>query len=437
MLVTPNWEDERRYDEPDTIEDADLDSRRRTGGERDRDRVMYSTAFQRLAGITQVVPIGLGDGVHSRLTHSLKVAQVARRLAQRIVQHDPDLKRELDPDSVEAAALAHDLGHPPFGHIAEEELNRFAEDHGCDGFEGNAQSFRLVTRLSQRWPTVDGEEMGLNLTRRTLDGLLKYPWLMDADDPNRARKWGAYRADEAAFVWVRKRRTGADRSPAAIVMDWADDLTYAVHDMEDFFRAGLIPVNRLCSSDTERERFTDSFSGTDGKLNERLTKFSRPALVRAVDRVFDLLDFLEPYNGDRVQRQLLRMRSSTLIREYMHSLHVGAGLLKVDADHEMEVAILKELTWFYVIDRQDLATVQEGQRRLIRGLCEGFLDAAAQDRPYLFPALEQEALQQARTPAAEVRVVCDFVGRLTEARATELHRRLIGVSVPALVRHSH
>jgi dGTPase len=175
-------------------------ARLRTAGERDRDRVLYSTAFQRLAGITQVVPAGAGQAVHSRLTHSLKVAQVARRLTQRIVEHHPELREELDPDSVEASALVHDLGHPPFGHIAERELNRFACSHDADGFEGNAQSFRLVTRLAQRFPTASsGEDWGLNLTRRTLDGILKYPWFRDPDDAFRERKWGAYRSDQPAF----------------------------------------------------------------------------------------------------------------------------------------------------------------------------------------------------------------------------------------------
>jgi dGTPase len=254
-VVGPIREEERRSGEPDTIEDSDVRTRRRTAGERDRDRVMYSTAFQRLAGITQVVPVSAGGAAHSRLTHSLKVAQVARRLAQRVTKHNEDWTRELDPDSVEAAALAHDLGHPPFGHIGEEEINAYALLSGAaDGFEGNAQSFRLVTRLAQRWPTVDGEEFGLNLTRRTLDGLLKYPWLRNADHTERSRKFGAYRADEHAFSWVREARTPERRSPAAAVMDWADDLTYAVHDMEDFFRAGLIPLDRLCTSEIERER---------------------------------------------------------------------------------------------------------------------------------------------------------------------------------------
>jgi dGTPase len=120
---------------------------------------------------------------------------------------------------------------------------------------------------------VGDEEWGLNLTRRTLDGVLKYPWLKDADDPGRERKYGAYQADRDAFSWTRKRRTDGQPSPAATVMDWADELTYAVHDMEDFFRAGLIPLHRLCTSDTERERFAESFTDPSGELNERLRKF--------------------------------------------------------------------------------------------------------------------------------------------------------------------
>jgi dGTPase len=434
--------EDRRYDEHRTVEETDSRSRLRTHGERDRDRVLYSTAFQRLAGITQVVPTGTGHVVHSRLTHSLKVAQVARRLAQRLVEKHPELAVELDADRVEASALVHDLGHPPFGHIAETVLDRFACERDTDGFEGNAQSFRLVTRLAKRWPPTvkDGkrDEWGLNLTRGTLDGMLKYPWLRDAHDEIKKEKWGAYSTDSEAFEWVRQDSSPDKRCLAAAVMDWADDLTYAVHDMEDFFRAGLIPLDRLCTSQQERDNFIRSFK--DLKLDipiQRLKRFDLSALQGAVENIFDRLDFVSSYAGRGWERQVLRERSSFLIRDYLHAMELRGEALQVDEALRTEVAVLKELTWFYVIERPDLATVQDGQRRIIGGICDRFWEAADKNDLHLFPPLEQEELRDAHTDASKARVVCDFVGRLTEDRALELHKRLLGTSISTVVTMAH
>src|SRR4051794_5153304 len=168
----------RRHDEPEP-------SSGRSESERDRDRVLYSSAFQRLAGITQVASAEVGQEFHNRLTHSLKVSQVASRMARRLAESRGLGPAELDPDATEAAAFAHDLGHPPFGHIAEEELNALSQDWG--GFEGNAQSFRIVNLLSLR----DLRFRGLNLTWRTLNAMIKYPWMRDLKDPARKKKWGA------------------------------------------------------------------------------------------------------------------------------------------------------------------------------------------------------------------------------------------------------
>jgi dGTPase len=233
---------------------ARKEPRWRTPAQRDHDRLLYSSAFQRLGGITQVTASELGRPFHTRLTHTLKVAQVARRSAERLKQIDGldgearELVDALDPDATEAAALAHDLGHPPFGHLAETILNEKAVKAG--GFEGNAQSFRIVTRLALRGP-----HPGLDLTRQTLNGMLKYPWLRSAEQPFRNRKWGAYSSDEVAFRWVRLHSVGDERSLEACLMDWADDITYAVHDVDDFSRAGLIPLDALAHDHRERERF--------------------------------------------------------------------------------------------------------------------------------------------------------------------------------------
>src|SRR5208283_4236045 len=201
-----------------------------------------------------------GHVFHNRLTHSLEVAQLARRAAEKLAREQPKVARSLggvDPDVAEAAALAHDLGHPPFGHIAEDELDRLlVKDDVKDGFNGNAQSFRIVSRLALR----RAHHPGLNLTRATLNGVLKYPWLRGAGgEPS--KKWGAYESDRDVFDWARKGQPGITRSVEAELMDWADDVTYAVHDVEDFYRAGRIPLDKLKNDPRERDRFL-SYAGS-------------------------------------------------------------------------------------------------------------------------------------------------------------------------------
>lgn len=411
---------------------------------RDRDRILYSSAFLRLSGITQVASSEIGASFHSRLTHSLKVAQVARRLAEslkvRTAAGAPGrLAHVLDVDAVEAAALAHDIGHPPFGHLAEEQLNEVTQAFG--GFEGNAQSFRVVTRLSLRSADYDG----LNLTRQTLNGLLKYPWLRDQDHPDREFKWGAYHADGAVFEWVRDGR-GDDfpRSLEAEIMDWADDVTYAVHDMEDFYRAGLVPLDRLCSNETERDRFIGSLfvDGTTRKrVRPRLGNLKPSEVTTAANALFGrFLDLDESYTGDPLQRRKLKLQTSTLIGQYISALSIadvhpgdGEALVVVDRRRKAQVAVLKELTWFYVINRPSLAVLQHGQRRVIGNLFAAYKDAVERDQLRLFPPFEQQRLRGAKTEPARLRVIVDYIAGMTEERAVELHRRITGVSSGSLL----
>lgn len=246
--ATPTSRAERRF--------SDRRADQRSPFKRDRDRVLYTSALRRLAGVTQVVAAEEGHVFHNRLTHTLEVAQVARRLAERLLDEQSALAEVLglDAEVAEAAALAHDLGHPPFGHVAEEELDRLVKSAGLmDGFEGNPQSFRVVTKLAKRHEDFDG----LNLSRASLNAILKYPWFRQTDGSWQERKWGAFHVDGEDFTFAREGFADTYKSAEAEIMDWADDIAYAVHDVEDFYRAGLVPLEQLLSSPEVAEAYAE------------------------------------------------------------------------------------------------------------------------------------------------------------------------------------
>jgi dGTPase len=403
----------------------------RSEAQRDRDRILYSSAFLRLGHVTQVASPEAGHIFHSRLTHTIKVGQVAKGLAQRlralaergeIEQPAARAVELLDEDATEAAALAHDLGHPPFGHLAEGVLQTMATKAT---FEGNPQSFRIVTRLALRTNhrTEEGAPLGLNLTRRTQNGLLKYPWEREEVE-GREKKWGVYNdSDKKAFEWTRQGFPYGVRTLEAHLMNWADDVTYAVHDMEDFYRAGLIPLELLSTRHSaELERF-----------EEYLEKTSSPEqaarLTAAADQLFDggAISFDRPFGGLTEERVALRRLTSKLIGIYVDapSLLAGDGGLEFEIEDHLldQVAVLKKLTWYYVIDRPSLSVIQRGQRQIVETLFEMYSEAVDRGEPQLLPPLSAERMEKARGEASKERVIIDLIAGMTEPEAAEIYRR--------------
>jgi dGTPase len=402
----------------------------RSMAEKDRDRLLYSSSLRRLAHITQVIAADVGHVFHNRLTHSLQVAQVGRSLAKRLRQCDSqamlDQSEGLDPDVVEAACLAHDLGHPPFGHIAEQELDSLAGPD-IDGFEGNAQSFRIITKLAQYSP----DHRGLDLSRATLAAVLKYPWLR-GQNPAKLEKWGAYRSEERDFDFViaLARKPGA-KTLEADLMDWADDITYSVHDVEDFYRADRIPVHLLADRryDKERSRFFEAVAARHRETKDLPAdhKTLQEAFTRLITGFFPLDG---PYTGRWRERAHLRDFTSQLIDRFVGTSELqiqnGRCILKKEVNAELEVTMLKELTWVYVIEAPGLATQQAGLRHIIRTLFSSYWQAVEREEWHLFPPYFHEALRDEKDTNARRRVVIDLIASMTEVQATAVYHRLTG-----------
>jgi dGTPase len=437
--------------------------------ERDRDRILFSSAFRRLAGVTQVVAPTEAHPIHNRLTHSLKVAQIGRGLAETLIKENGgDQKRfngvgGLDPFVVEAAGLAHDLGHPPFGHVAEQELDWLVAGarsncvgidqvspepgdsrHLCEGFEGNAQSFRIITQLSSRF--IDGIP-GLDLTRATLCAVLKYPRLYK-DSLGNKRKWGAYDSERTDFDFARQLVPNDSkdlRSLEAFLMDWADDIAYAVHDLEDFFRAGLIPLDRLASSGWERDRFLDAEVCRQEKERKKKAPHDPPITKVRLKDVFEplmqIVPFHGPYSGAREERAKLRVFTSTLIGKYIDVVKFnvngengwGEKSVKIEDRYRDEVETLKGLTWFYVIDSETLAAQRYGQRQVIRELFDIYCNAACSGNPLELRVLPRYFRDRVRKPEDDSdrfvrRVAADVIASMSEVQAIETYQRLTGTS---------
>jgi dGTPase len=378
---------------------------------RDRARVLHSAALRRLAAKTQVVAVGSGDFPRTRLTHSLECAQIGRELGGVL---------GCDPDLVDAACLAHDLGHPPFGHNGESALAALAAD--CGGFEGNAQSLRLLTRLEAKSPGA-----GLNLTRATLDATLKYPWPgpfgCDASQP----KYGAYADDAAVFDWIRAGAPGRRPCLEAQVMDWADDVAYSVHDLEDGLHAGLIRLDQL-RDPAEREPVAEL----------TLASYCAPGSVSPAElsEIFAGLlseDFWpRRFDGGLYASAAVKYLTSELIGRFCGSAEAAtrppgapplsryAADLAVPRQPRLECALLKGVTAHYVMSRPGAAAAQAREREVITELTEAVLAGA----PATLDPMLAPAFQAAETDQARRRVVIDQIASLTDTSAISWHHRL-------------
>ncbi|HEV7742645.1 MAG TPA: deoxyguanosinetriphosphate triphosphohydrolase [Pseudolysinimonas sp.] len=384
---------------------------------RDRGRLLHSSALRRLAQKTQVLSPTQGlDFARNRLTHSLEVAQVGRELATNL---------GLDPDVVDTACLAHDLGHPPFGHNGERALSAWAQDIG--GFEGNAQTLRLLTRLEPKVFGPDGRTYGLNLTRASLDASTKYPWPQSQGvaDPSGRSKFGFYDDDEPAFVWLRAGAPDRVRCIEAQVMDLSDDIAYSVHDFEDAIVNGYLDVPAL-SARVDHEALVESmFKWIGGEIGH-------DALIAAFDRLDNLGYWIDTWDGSRRDLARLKNLTSQLIGRFAGEAvratrasfqrrelaRFGADVV-VPSETRAEIAVLKGIVAANVMSTNERKPIYAQQRGILTELAD-LLWAHPEHLDLGFA----EDWAAAQDDAARKRVVVDQVASLTDVSAMAWQKRL-------------
>lgn len=385
----------------------------RTSFERDRARILHSAGFRRLGTKTQVLGPSQDDFVRTRLTHSLEVAQIGREIGKEL---------GCDPDIVDAACLAHDLGHPPFGHNGERALDEVASAIG--GFEGNAQTFRLVARLEAKRLDHD-RSVGLNLTRATLDAISKYPWPKGAGpDPEKSlRKFGVYDDDLEVFEWMREDAPVGRRCLEAQVMDFADDVAYSVHDLEDAVVTGRCDIENIDVNGVVES--TVSWYGGDPD-----------ALIAAHQRLTALDYWPESYVDSYRGRVGMKDLTSQLIGRFCSAAvsatreRYGDGELAryradlvVPQEVQDEVLFLKGVAVFYVMSPRELEPVYNHQRTLLFDLVDALMEAGPEELEGPFA----EEWRAASDEKGRMRAVIDQVACLTDFSASQWHARLCGM----------
>jgi len=393
-------------------------SEARTPFERDRARIVHSSALRRLGAKTQVLGAGTGDFVRTRLTHTLEVAQVGRELGKAL---------GCDPEVVDTACLAHDLGHPPFGHNGERALDEVAKDIG--GFEGNAQTLRLLTRLEPKSVhPVTGESVGLNLTRASLDASVKYPWRENATptrpDGSPTRKFGVYEDDRPVFDWLREGAPERHTSFEAQVMDLADDIAYSVHDVEDSVVHNAVALNVLRDEGRARE--------VAAHVRAWYGRGDEAELAGALERLRTQDWWMDGYDGSHRALAALKDMTSQLVGRLAGSVTDATRLahgdgpltrhnaqLEIPADTANEILILKGIAVHFLMAPREKKPAYRQQRERIVSLVMALADRGADALEPHFAA----SYQSAADDAARLRVAVDQVASLTDKSAYNWHHR--------------
>ena len=378
---------------------------------RDKARVLHSAGLRRLSAKTQVMSAGADDFPRTRLTHTLEVAQIGRELGDAL---------GCDPDLVETACLVHDLGHPPFGHNGEEALHKASLDIG--GFEGNAQTFRLLTRLESK--TIrDGRSLGLNLTRATLDAATKYPWAFDGKNP----KFGFYEEDKEIFDWVRLNAKSQTKVFEAQVMDIADDIAYSVHDIEDAIYGQHFSPLALDSEPEFKEVVKLAATEYAPEINE-------DNLNKALNSLIKQSWWVKSFTATQVDMAALKNMTSHLIGKFTEEIEqatkagnkaenftrYNANLI-VPLDTKAQIAVLKAVVNLFVMQRKGAAENYAKEQDLILNIVDGL-----QNNPQKLDPQFKHQFDNAGSSKEAKRAVIDQVASLTDSSARRLAQEFVG-----------
>lgn len=384
--------------------------------------MIHSSAWRRLAAKTQVLSPTAGiDFARNRLTHSLEVAQIGRELAQAF---------NLSQDVVDTACLAHDLGHPPFGHNGERALDRWMQGFG--GFEGNAHTLRILTRLEPKRFDDEGRSLGLNLTRATLDATCKYPWSLaealerEPGENDHSPKFGFFDDDREVFTWLRDGAVDGAKCAEAQVMDLSDDIAYSVHDFEDAIVSGNIDPELL-----------NSRSGHDSLLSQVLQwagpGYDADDLGQAFDRISAVDSWLTRWDGSFAHEAQLKNFTSDMIGRFARGAiatthehtpsneiaRYGAPII-VPQEVRAEIAVLKGIVAAFVMASGRRQPTYQRQRDLLTDLLEVLWRSGTDHLEHAFA----ESFEQADSEQAARRVIVDQVASLTDQAAISWHNRL-------------
>ena len=419
---------------------ADSRSSGRSAVSKDRDRLIHSSALRRLQGKSQVVGAHTSDFFRTRLTHTLECAQIGKAIATRarVSPWSSDAETHADfCDLVEAACLAHDLGHPPFGHNGEDALAAILDEKNGSRFEGNAQSFRVVTFVEAKefGTTADGADrwVGLNLTRATIRAICKYP--ASENEVTEDQKFNVYAdpADLEYFDWAWDGAAGRTKTFAAAIMDTADDIAYGVHDFEDGVWAGMIPLHDLVS---EREQTVEALTHKVLELDGRRETSERSFPDRQIgDPLRALLDPIRdkywaqhPFERTRHGRRQLKEFTANLIHDFIHDVTEDGTFTVPEGFTKQRRDLLTGMTWVWMIERTDLATERYGQRRIVRELFNGYWTD-----PSMIPRQDEwREVQETSAPASDgrwpekARLIRDHIAGMTNAYALRVHREMYG-----------
>jgi dGTPase len=445
-------------------------------------RLIHSPAFRRLAGKTQLFPSGESDFFRNRLTHSLEVAQVAKSIGLRLNHHEGEKLQgeKLDLDLLETAALAHDIGHPPFGHNGEEVLHELLATEG--GFEGNAQTLRILSTLEKKqvsfedngkpYPinpeTKEDCRLGLNLTFRTLAAVLKYDDEIPATQKAADKIHKGYYPADAKLVGDVKNAFGVSnggkkrealRTIECSIMDVSDDIAYSTYDLEDSLKSGLItPTDLLAASEETLEAVAEKVQGRFKSTYDETITLSVPDVLRKVKGIFDRYFTASDNATFKFDENPLDhpLRTTTMgsksladngyVRSQLTSWLIGRRIRKVEIfvppQHKnnpalwqvrlereayIETEILKNLIFEMLIRSPGFQAARYKGQKILTEIWEALKDDMGRE---LLPMDYRGLYEAAKGSAAKTRVLADFVAGMTDHYAVEFHRRLTSGDAP-------